>query len=106
MPDENESVTISMNATLHLFEAVLAGHKAVLQYQLQGRSIALIHTEVPHELEGRGVGSALARAGLNYAREHNLSVLPYCPFVEQYIRRHPEELALVEPAYRKEWFPG
>jgi predicted GNAT family acetyltransferase len=32
----------------------------------------------------------LARAALEFARERNLRVLPVCPFVADYMRRHPE----------------
>jgi predicted GNAT family acetyltransferase len=46
-------------------------------------------TEVPQELAGRGVGSALAKAGLGYAREQGLQVIPKCEFVASYIEKHP-----------------
>ena len=105
VPVDDEPVTISMNAALHQFEAGVADHKAVLEYRLDGNSIVFTHTEVPYQVQRRGVGSALARAGLNYAREQGLTVLPYCPFIEHYIRTHPEDLPLVEPAYRAQRFP-
>lgn len=93
-----------MNTTQQQFEAFVAGHTAVLEYEFRENSIAFTHTEVPYAIQRRGIGSTLARAGLDYARKHGFSVLPYCPFVEQYIRRHPEELSLVEPGYRAERF--
>ena len=43
-----------------------------------------------------GVAGKLARAALEYAREHNLSVIPRCPFVAAYIRKHPEYQSLVQ----------
>lgn len=66
------------------------GAEAVLDYLRDGDTITFTHTEVPEGLEGRGVGSALARAGLDHAREQELSVQVLCPFVGAYLDRHPE----------------
>ena len=72
------------------FETNVDGHVAVLNYQQDGRSITFLHTEVPQELAGRGVGSALAKAGLKYACEQSLQVIPKCEFVASYLEKHPE----------------
>lgn len=68
---------------------------AVLEYELSDGEIALTHTEVAPELEGRGLAGKLARAALEYARERGLKVVPLCGYVEAYIRRHPEYAPLV-----------
>ena len=77
------------------FETTVDGHVAVLNYKQDGRSITFIHTEVPEELPGRGVGSALAKAGLEYACEQGLQVVPNCEFVASYIEKHREFAHLV-----------
>ena len=41
---------------------------------------------VDDELEGQGVGSELARAGLDYARDQGLQVVPQCPVRPQLYR--------------------
>jgi uncharacterized protein len=69
---------------------------AVLEYEIVGNEIAMFHTGVPPELEGRGLGSQLARAALEYARIRGLRVIPQCSFVHTYIARHPEYASLVE----------
>jgi uncharacterized protein len=51
----------------------------------------LQHTEVPPSGQGHGVGDALVRAALAYARERNLRVIATCPYVQGWLRRHPEE---------------
>jgi uncharacterized protein len=78
------------NPHRHRFETNVDGHVAVLNYKQDGRSITFLHTEVPQELAGRGVGSALAKAGLKYAREQSLQVIPKCEFVASYLEKHPE----------------
>ena len=71
------------------------GHMARLEYQRFPDKVVFTHTEVPRELEGSGVGGSLARTGLEWAREQGLRVVPVCPFVAAYIRRHPEYVDLV-----------
>lgn len=68
---------------------------AVLEYLTDGKRIEYVHTEVPPEAEGHGVGSALVRTALDAARERGLRVTPTCPFVQAYIERHPEYRELV-----------
>jgi uncharacterized protein len=51
----------------------------------------LQHTEVPPSGHGQGVGDALVRAALAYARERDLNVIATCPYVQAWLRRHPEE---------------
>ena len=72
------------------FQIEEGGRLAVLDYSLAGGTITFVHTGVPPELEGRGIGSKLARAGLDYARREALSVVPQCPFVLAYVHRHKE----------------
>ena len=83
------------NTGLHRFEVTMDGSTAHLEYRLVSNLISLIHTEVPEALEGRGIGAALAKAGLEYAREHGIQVVPLCPFVQSYLKRHPEYQDLV-----------
>lgn len=73
------------------YEAHLAGELAgVLEYKVARGRIALIHTEVLPVHEGRGVGSALVRFALHDARRRGLRVIATCPYVNDYLTRHPE----------------
>lgn len=90
-------ITVENNTAAQRYEAIVDGHRSIIQYRLDGERITYLHTEVPEALEGRGIGSALARAALDDARERRLSVVPLCPFVREYIRRHPEYESLVQP---------
>jgi predicted GNAT family acetyltransferase len=83
------------NPHKHRFETTVDGHVAVLNYNQDGKCITFIHTDVPQELSGRGVGSALAKAGLTYAREQGLQVIPECEFVASYIEKHSEFAYLI-----------
>ena len=89
------TANVTRNASRHRFETETDGQTAVLAYSQTGDRLALTHTEVPHPLSGKGVGSALVRFALDYAREHNLRVVPDCPFVARFIERHREYADLV-----------
>lgn len=78
------------------FQTTVEGHTARLLYRRDNGRIVFTSTQTPPPLEGRGIGSALARAGLDYARANSLTVVPQCPFVRAYIERHPEYQSLTE----------
>ena len=69
-------------------------------YRLRPGLLALIHTEVEERFEGHGIGGRLARFALDQARAEGLAVLPFCPFVNDWIKRHLEYVDLVPAAYR------
>lgn len=71
------------------------GKVAYLEYSLGGNVLELIHTEVPKELRGMGLASALAERALNWARKENYKVDVICPFVREYIGKHSEYADLV-----------
>jgi len=57
--------------------------------------LALTHTEVPEEFEGKGMGSALVKKTFEIIQEENLKIVAACPFVAGYLKRHPEYQSLV-----------
>jgi predicted GNAT family acetyltransferase len=74
------------------------------EYRRRGGLIAFTHTEVSPEHEGHGVASRLIAAALDTAREQNLAVLPFCPFVRGYIAKHPDEYLDLVPAQLRKNF--
>src|SRR4051812_15484856 len=84
------------NPAVGRFELNLDGHLSELVYRVNGNRLVLIHTEVPQELEGRGLGGQLVRAALEKARADHLIVVPRCPFATKWLHRHPEAAAGIE----------
>jgi predicted GNAT family acetyltransferase len=69
------------------------GLEAELIYRAHGDRLVLIHTEVPEEWGGRGIGGRLVRAALQRARTQHLTVVPWCPFANRWLRDHPDAAA-------------
>jgi len=88
--DMQNTVTVTNNKEQMQFEVNQDGEKAVLQYRFLDDMIWLMHTEVPISLEGKGIASALAHYGLEWAKENQKKVKVICPFVAIYLKRHPE----------------
>lgn len=78
------------NTERHRYELEIDGHVAYIVYRRHDGTITLVHTEVPKELGGRGVGSTLVRQVLEAVRAAGLKVVPLCPFVDAWMKKHPE----------------
>lgn len=82
------------------YSVTIDGRQAVANYRREGNVIVFTHTEVPPEMSGHGVASALAQRALDDARAAGDQVIPRCSFFAQYMRAHPEynDLLAHEPA--------
>lgn len=77
------------------FEHHVDGNIAFVDYILAKGKIFLTHTEVPQGLEGKGIASGLVKSVLHEVKDRDLTLVPMCPFVAAYIKRHPEWKELV-----------
>ena len=84
------SNSVRDNTERHRFELDADGHVAFSNYKRDGNTITIMHTEVPKELGGKGIGSALVRGLLDNVRAQGLKVVAVCPFVAGYIAKHPK----------------
>ncbi len=72
------------------FELEADGVTVFMNYRLAGNVISLDHTETPVEARGRGLASRLIKGVLDEVRSRGLKITPRCPFVRDYVDRHPE----------------
>lgn len=88
---------IKDNPEKHRFELPLEGGAlAVSYYKEEDGRVILLHTEVPQELSGQGIGSRLARGVFETLRGKGRRVIAKCPFMAAYASRHPEYLAMLD----------
>jgi predicted GNAT family acetyltransferase len=99
-----DSTTVVDNAAEQRYEVRVGSELAgYIQYRARPGLLALIHTEVDDRFEGQGIGSQLVAGALDDARTKDLAVLPFCPFVNSWLERHPDYVDLV-PEERREAF--
>ena len=77
------------------YELETSSGPAIAAYERESDRLVLTHTVVPSPEEGHGVASRLIAGVLADARARELQIVPVCPFVAAYLRRHPEEADLV-----------
>jgi predicted GNAT family acetyltransferase len=75
----------------------------VLEYQRDGATLAILHAETDPAHTGKGVAGELTRVVLDDARARGDAVLPFCPYVAAWIRKHPEYADLVPPGERAQF---
>jgi predicted GNAT family acetyltransferase len=90
-----DDVTVVRNDSGERYEVYRDRLMAELTYSLEGEVMYLLHTEVPTELEGHGIGGALVRAAMEDARAQGLRVIAFCPFARTWLARHPEYAGLI-----------
>ena len=91
-----EPVRVVPNRAEHRYEAWVGDQLAgFVTYHLAPGRLVLIHTQTDDALQGQGIAGRLAVGALDDARAHGWAVTPRCPFVADYIRRHPEYADLV-----------
>lgn len=83
------------NRARNRYELDADGVIAHVDYSRKPGVITFIHTIVPEQLAGRGIGSKLAQFALDDARRNAEKVIPRCPFIAAYIERHKEYQDLV-----------
>jgi predicted GNAT family acetyltransferase len=83
-------LSVRQNTTRNRYEFDVDGGEALAFYRLIDGVMTITHTEVPAHLRGRGLGSQMMRSVLHDVRAQGLKVVPRCPFVADYIHRHPE----------------
>lgn len=93
--DSQKNLDITHNKQTNRFETAVDGQTGYVSYQDNGDTLVYDHTEVPEALSGRGIGSALIKHALDFARAHDKKVVPQCPFVASYIDKHPDYQDLV-----------
>ncbi|MGP5251993.1 GNAT family N-acetyltransferase [Brachybacterium alimentarium] len=88
----DEQIAVRDNPAAGRYEAVRRGTVVgTLIYERTRRRIELIHTVTDPAHRGEGVASVLVRTTLAEARAAGQQILVICPFIESWLRRHPEQ---------------
>jgi uncharacterized protein len=98
------AAVVADNPAASRYELHVDGELAgFVNYHLRGPVISLIHTEIDPRFQGAGLAAKLARFSLDDARKRQLEVLPFCPYIQSWLKKHPDYADLV-PADRRAEF--
>ncbi|WEK37216.1 MAG: GNAT family N-acetyltransferase [Candidatus Pseudobacter hemicellulosilyticus] len=100
MADQYKDLELVNNIEDQRFELQVEGETAFIEYRPASDHYTLIHTEVPESLGGKGVGTAIIEKALYYLEQHQLKLIPLCPFVLVYLKRHPEWKRILAPGVK------
>jgi predicted GNAT family acetyltransferase len=81
--------TVTHNRDRGRFEIAVDGKRVGLTRYVEddGRRI-FFHTEVDEAFSGEGLASVLVRQALDATRDEGLRIVPVCPYVAAYVKRH------------------
>jgi hypothetical protein len=100
MKEEYKSAELVNNKASRHFELGTGDRISFIDYKQPGNKVTLIHTEIPIELERKGVATALIEKTFRYIEENDLKLVPLCPLVIAYLIRHPEWERILDEALR------
>uniref|UniRef100_A0A1L8DAJ1 Protein NATD1 n=1 Tax=Nyssomyia neivai TaxID=330878 RepID=A0A1L8DAJ1_9DIPT len=82
---------IKHDASNGVFYIPIETHRAELFYRKEKSILHLDHTEVPAELNGRGVGKVLAQGVFKYVAENDFKMKVHCDFLQHYLEKYGSE---------------
>ncbi|WP_299521006.1 N-acetyltransferase [Winogradskyella sp.] len=99
MKQEYIDIPLVKNDEKKRFEINIDGYYAFINFGEYGNHIALVHTETEPELAGKGAAAAVVEKTLRYIEDNGKLLMPYCPYVFAYIKRHPEWKRIVSKRF-------
>lgn len=96
MKEESGILPLKKNEANQRFESTVGHQKVFIDYKERNQKIYLIHTEVPEELTGQGIQSALIEQTLHAIEEKGYKLVALCPAVVAFIRRRPQWKRIVD----------
>ncbi|HEY7468279.1 MAG TPA: GNAT family N-acetyltransferase [Acidimicrobiia bacterium] len=97
MSDQASKARVSDDPENHRYVLEIDGDVVGLAvYHVRGGRYIFVHTEIQPGHGGEGLGTLLARAALDDVRTKGARVVPLCPFISAFIRRHPDYEDLID----------
>lgn len=88
MSQADKTSEVVNNPSQHRYQLTVDGHIAATYYEIAGGVITFVHTEVPPELGGKGIGSKLITGALDQVRADDLKVVAQCEFVKAFVGKN------------------
>lgn len=86
-----QSLNVVNDVAKQQFTISMFGAFATVDYKRNGNVITYIHTNVPQQFQGKGVGKILAKYAFDFAKEEKLDVTCHCHFLGKYYNENQEQ---------------
>jgi predicted GNAT family acetyltransferase len=91
MSDASTKVEVVRNDLEDRYEVHVGDHLAgFAQYRERGNRRIFFHTEIADEFGGRGLGGVLAKRAVEESVAQGKKIVPLCPFIAAWLKKHPE----------------
>lgn len=60
------------------------------EYDRRGKTTVFTHTEIDDAFAGQGLGKVLAAGALDDVVARGGTIVPVCPFIAGYLKKHPD----------------
>jgi len=94
--DVSKESDITLNESTNRFELLYKEDIAYIDYRWYNQTLILLYIFVPVPFRGKGLSTKLIEYALQYARQKEVKIKVFCPYIAKYIRMHPEHADLLE----------
>ncbi|WP_046731793.1 GNAT family N-acetyltransferase [Streptomyces humi] len=82
----------------HRYDILVDGRRAGLTaYRDLGAQRVFFHTEIDEAFAGQGLGAQLVQQALADVRASGMRIVPVCPYVAKFLKRHDEFADITDP---------
>ncbi|MFI8893433.1 GNAT family N-acetyltransferase [Streptomyces paradoxus] len=90
--------TVQRSDTEHLYAILVDGRRAGLTaYRDRGEQRVFFHTEIDDDFAGQGLAGQLVGSALADVRASGKRIVPVCPYVASYLKRHDGFADITDP---------
>ncbi|MEU4104118.1 GNAT family N-acetyltransferase [Streptomyces tanashiensis] len=93
----------------HRYEILVGGERAGLTaYRDRDDRRVFFHTEVDEAYAGQGLAAILVEAALTDVRASRMRIVPVCPYVAKFLKKHEEFADITDPVTPevRQWLDG
>ncbi|WP_122615300.1 GNAT family N-acetyltransferase [Streptomyces sp. Tu 4128] len=95
---ETSTTTVERADDDSRYEILVDGRRAGLTaYRDLGEQRVFFHTEIDEAFAGQGLGTRLVRQALVDVRASGMRIVPVCPHVAKFLKRHGEFADITDP---------
>ncbi|MGW3513656.1 GNAT family N-acetyltransferase [Streptomyces sp. NPDC000994] len=98
MSQPSTAPTVQRADAKHRYEILVDGkHAGLTAYRDRGEQRVFYHTEIDDAFAGQGLASRLVQEALTDVRESGKRIVPVCPYVAKFLKRHEEFADITDP---------